>query len=459
MKDLPKEYIDEIRSIIGEDELNKYLSSLNLSINSGIVINMNKINEESLNKILNESVFTEKYKNKYYTYKKNDDFTIGKKLYHHMGIIYVQEPSSYEVINNLDINENFNFIDLCASPGGKSIDTILKQKSGIGILNEIDIKRCYTLKSNIERLGFINTIITNNKPSDFVDIYEGYFDLVICDVPCSGEGMFKKSDVAINNWSIDYVKFISSVQKEIINSAVKLVKDNGYLIYSTCTFSNLEDEDNVEYIINNYKDFKILKKVKLFPHNSDGEGQFYTILKKDIKNIIEVNENNLDIFNKNVFSKKENKDVRFSILKDYFYNNNIINSNLITKKEKDIIKVYYLNDDLYNEYKKLYKINIKYQGLLLGEIDKNGFIPSNELAHSSFISDFKYKIEIDEENANKYLKGEIIKINENIIKLNPKFNFDIKEYVILTYEKIGIGVGKLVDKNIKNLYPKGLRNL
>ena len=452
---LPKEYLEEIKLMIGEDELKKYLSSLNLPINSGIVINRNKINEELLYEILNDNKFIEKYKNKYYTYKKNNDLSIGKKIYHHMGLIYVQEPSSYEVINNLDIKENFNFIDLCASPGGKSIDTLLKQDKGIGILNEIDLKRCNTLKSNIERLGFTNTIITNNKPSDFIDIYENFFDLVLVDAPCSGEGMFKKSDIAINNWSIDYVKHISNVQKEIIDSAIKLVNDNGYLVYSTCTYSKYEDEDNTEYIISKYNDFKLIIKDKIFPHNSDGEGQYYSIFRRENKN-----KNGINVkTNKTLNINNKLKNEKIDILNKYFINYDILKSNIIINKIKEKILVYYLKDDLYNEYNRLSKLNIKYKGLLLGEIDKNGFIPSNELAHSYIIKDFKYKIEIDEDNANRYLKGELIQINENITKLNTSFDFSIKEYVILTYKRVGIGIGKIVDNKIKNLYPKGLRNL
>ena len=455
MLDLPKDFIEEIKKMIGEDNISKYLSSLDLPINSGIVINKNKVNDNILSNILKENNYKEKYKNKYYTFKKNDDFSIGKSLYHHMGLIYVQEPSSYEVINNLDLSGEFNFIDLCASPGGKSINAILKQNKGIGILNEIDVGRCQTLKSNIERMGFINTIITNNKPSDFVKIYDDYFDLVIVDAPCSGEGMFKKSDLAIKNWSSDYVEYISCIQKEIIDSAVKLVKNNGYLIYSTCTFSKKEDEDNIDYIINKFKDFKIIKKDKIFPYNSDGEGQFYCILKKY--------KNKSNDYNECIIKSNDNKHIVNRVLTNfldkYFENYSDLKGEFLLEKNKDITKVYFLNDDLCNEYKKFNSLSIKYKGLLIGEIDKNGFIPSNELAHTNIINNYIFRIEIDKNNAIRFLKGEVIDINDDIKRINQNFNFDLKEYIILTNNNIGIGIGKLVNKRIKNLYPKGLRNL
>ena len=458
MLNLPKDYIEEIKTIIGDDNIDKYLSSLDLPINSGIVINNKKINNNLLDEVLNKYKYVEKYKNKYYTYKKNDEYSIGKSLYHHMGLVYAQEPSSYEVIKNLDLNMNFKFIDLCASPGGKSIDTILKQNKGIGILNEIDPKRIQALKSNIERMGFINTIITNNKPCDFIDLYEEYFDLVIVDAPCSGEGMFKKSEIAIKNWSVDYVKYISSIQREIINVAVKLVNNNGYLVYSTCTFSIEEDEKNIDYIIKKFTDFIIIKQEKIFPYNSDGEGQFFCILKRSIDK-----SNNIDFENENISILNKNRnDIPTEIinaLKNYFNEEYLLSGRLVIDKIKNIYKIYYLNNDLYNEYIKLGSFNIKYKGLLLGELEKNNFIPSNELAHSEIINQYKYIIEIDEDSANRYLKGEVISINENIRVLNDRVDYNIKEYVILTYKNIGIGVGKLVDNKIKNLYPKGLRNL
>ena len=450
MINLPKDYIDEIKNIIGEDKLNEYLSSLELAINSGVVINDKKINDTLLKEVLNEYEYNEKYNNKYYTYKKNDEINIGKSIYHHMGLIYSQEPSSYEVINNLKINKDFNFIDLCASPGGKSIDTLLKQNNGICILNEIDSARCKILKSNIERMGFLNTIITNNNPNDFLDIYDGFFDLVIVDAPCSGEGMFKKSEIAIKNWSKNYVNYISGVQKEIIDVAVKLVNESGYLVYSTCTFSKKEDEDNVLYILNNYKDFSVVKNDKLFPHTSDGEGQFYCIFKK----------NTCDTQNHNKVDILYDVDTSIpNIISKYFKDLNYFKGEFIIEKNKEINYIYYLSHELIKELNKIKTLKVKYKGLLIGEYDKNGFIPSNELAHSNIINSYKYLVDIDKTSAYKYLNGEVINVNDDIKLLNKEFDFDKKEYVILTYKNVGIGVGKLVDKKIKNLYPKGLRNL
>ena len=233
MLNLSKEYINHIKALIGEENIKDYLASLDMQITNGIVINKEKIDNDILDELINNYKLKEKYNNKYYTYEKNDDYSIGKNIYHHMGVIYSQEPSSYEVINDLDIiSSNFNFIDLCASPGGKSINTLLKQNNGFGILNEIDNVRCQTLKSNIERMGFSNTIITNNNPKDFLEDFIDYFDIVIVDAPCSGEGMFRKSDIAIKNWSEDYVKYISSIQRDIIDVAINLVKPNGILIYT-----------------------------------------------------------------------------------------------------------------------------------------------------------------------------------------------------------------------------------
>ena len=199
MIDLNIDYINEIKSLIGEDNYIKYLSSLNDKVNRGLVINDKKlINANSVNEFFNnirkEFDLEDDKNTKYININSVENISIGKNISHHQGLIYSQEPSSYEVIKNLELPDNFKFIDLCASPGGKSIDTLLKLNKGFGVLNEIDNKRCNILKSNIERMGFINTIITNNDPKDFNEYFNGFFDLVILDVPCSGVGMFKKSE-------------------------------------------------------------------------------------------------------------------------------------------------------------------------------------------------------------------------------------------------------------------------
>ena len=457
MIDLNKDYINEIKSLIGEDNYIKYLSSLNDKVNRGLVINDKKlINANSVNEFFNNirKVFDlEDDKNtKYININNVENKSIGKNISHHQGLIYSQEPSSYEVIKNLELPDNFKFIDLCASPGGKSIDTLLKLNKGFGVLNEIDNKRCNILKSNIERMGFINTIITNNDPKDFNEYFNGFFDLVILDVPCSGEGMFKKSEEALLNWSLDYIKYINKIQKEIIDIGIKLLKKDGILVYSTCTFNHLEDEGNVEYILNNNKELVLLKQKKLFPHTFKGEGQFYAIFKNG--DGIKENEDIYHIDKKNVISSDKN----YKVLSDYFNNNIFNNGRVIYEKNNKNVEIYYIDNDSFIDIDMYKDLNVKYSGLYLGYINDNEFIPSNELAHSMKYKKYNYLIEINEKNANKYLSGEVIDVDDSMINMNKDFDFDKKQYVILTYNGIGIGIGRLVNNKIKNIYPKGLRN-
>ena len=457
MIDLNKDYINEIKSLIGEDNYIKYLSSLNDKVNRGLVINDKKlINANSVNEFFNnirkEFDIEDDKNTKYINIKNAENISIGKNISHHQGLIYSQEPSSYEVIKNLELPDNFKFIDLCASPGGKSIDTLLKLNKGFGVLNEIDNKRCNVLKSNIERMGFINTIITNNEPKDFNEYFYGFFDLVILDVPCSGEGMFKKSEEALLNWSIDYIKYIKKIQKEIIDIGIKLLKKDGILVYNTCTFNHLEDEENVEYILNSNKELVLLKQNKLFPHTFKGEGQFYAIFKNG--NGIKENDDIYHIDKNNVISgDKYNK-----VLRSYFKDNIFNDGRLIFKNNYKNEEIYYIDNDSLIDIDMYKDLNVKYLGLYLGYINDNEFIPSNELAHSMKYKEYNNLIEINEKNANKYLLGEVIDVDDSMINMNKDFDFDKKQYVILTYNGIGLGIGRSVNNKIKNLYPKGLRN-
>jgi len=167
----------------------------------------------------------------------------GKHAYHEAGVYYIQEPSAMSPVSYLNVKKGDKVLDLCASPGGKSTQ-IASMLGGEGILvsNEIDKKRAQILSLNIERCGIKNALVTNMDPSKMSDIFEGYFDKILVDAPCSGEGMFRKNDEAIKNWSPENVTMCAVRQAEILKEAVKMLALGGRLVYSTCTFAPEEDE-------------------------------------------------------------------------------------------------------------------------------------------------------------------------------------------------------------------------
>ena len=176
--------------------------------------------------------------------------TPGKHPYHEAGVYYIQEPSAMAPVSFLDTKPGEKILDLCAAPGGKSTQ-IAARLNGEGILvtNEIDRKRAMILSLNIERMGITNALVTNMSPDKLSQIFEGYFDKIIVDAPCSGEGMFRKNDEAWNQWSPENVRICAKRQKDILDNAVMMLAPGGRLVYSTCTFAPEEDEESVLYLL------------------------------------------------------------------------------------------------------------------------------------------------------------------------------------------------------------------
>ena len=220
---------------------------------------------------------------------------VGNHPLHHAGAFYVQDPSAMATASAVTFWEGMKCLDLCASPGGKSTQ-IASQigKSGFLVSNEINPSRCKTLCGNIERMGFGNTQVTNADPKRIAAWYPRFFDLTVVDAPCSGEGMFRKYDNACDEWSEGAPAYCASRQKEILRYAQETVADGGMLLYSTCTFSEEENEQVVAWFLETYPDFtlqdlpKRLQKVsvggvgmeqarRFYPHLAAGEGQFVAL--------------------------------------------------------------------------------------------------------------------------------------------------------------------------------------
>ncbi|WP_026526556.1 RsmB/NOP family class I SAM-dependent RNA methyltransferase [Butyrivibrio sp. VCD2006] len=174
----------------------------------------------------------------------------GKHPFHEAGLYYIQEPSAMAPVHYLDPKPGEKILDLCAAPGGKSTQIACRMNGeGILVTNEIDKKRAQILSLNIERLGIRNALVTNMRPEKLSEIFEGYFDKILVDAPCSGEGMFRKNDEAIDNWSLENVALCAKRQKDILIEAVKMLAPGGRLVYSTCTFAPEEDELQVHNLI------------------------------------------------------------------------------------------------------------------------------------------------------------------------------------------------------------------
>ena len=177
-------------------------------------------------------------------------------------------------------------LDLCAAPGGKSTQIACKlEGKGILITNEINKDRAKILSLNIERLGISNAMVLNESSEHLAEYFYGYFDKILVDAPCSGEGMFRKNDNAADEWSVENVILCAKRQAEILDNAAAMLVPGGTLVYSTCTFSKEENEDNIEAFLNRHDDFKCELMKRLFPHEVKGEGHFLCVLKRDGENV------------------------------------------------------------------------------------------------------------------------------------------------------------------------------
>lgn len=232
---------------------------------------------------------------------------IGNHPLHHAGAFYVQDPGAMATLHALPIKKGWHVADFCAAPGGKASQlSAYVGEEGLVLANEIDHGRCKALAGNFERLGVRNVLLTNTDSASISSWYPCFFDLVLVDAPCSGEGMFRKYDHARSEWSEENVLSCAKLQREILDHAAAAVKNGGYLLYSTCTFSLEENEKNVDSFLFRHPDFCVqsisdalipytaegiafegalhpdaLRLTRRFyPHIAMGEGQYIALFKK-----------------------------------------------------------------------------------------------------------------------------------------------------------------------------------
>ena len=213
--------------------------------------------------------------------------------YYAAGLYYMQEPSAMLPVAALEIPDGARVLDMCAAPGGKSSQLAIKLNGrGLLVANETERSRAAVLRENIVRLGYRNALVTNFRPDRVAAVFGGYFDVVVVDAPCSGEGMLRKEPQAALDWSEANVRACAARQKEIIACADKCLKEGGTLLYSTCTFSAAEDEDVARHILSlGYEVVNLPASVvsdgvtdglgyRFYPHRVRGEGQYFCLFRK-----------------------------------------------------------------------------------------------------------------------------------------------------------------------------------
>ena len=412
--DLIMDFKEHLYQSLPKNEVDLLIDSFNSEDKHAVLLNLEKISDEEFLKEF-PNVIPHPVVKHAYIYDK-DEYPLGKHIYHELGYYYLQEPSAMVVSSLIDFEEDDLVLDMCTAPGGKSIQASFKMHNkGLIISNDLSFSRCGLISNNEERLGIKNIIIINNDLSNIYQRYINTFDKIILDAPCSGSGMFRKDDKMMKDWSINKVYKFQEIQKQLINIAYQMLKPGGVLSYSTCSYSKEEDEDVVQYLLDN-SDAELVNidslmcgyinplspiGIRLMPSHFPGEGQYICQIRKPGSSHKTTFKSETKMVNGFQFKIENSIDLPLANIYRYGVK--------VGEKRKDVFRY-----DLH--YARTLKAN---------EMDT---------------------IELTLEELKKYLAG------EQLNKTNP-----YKGYVLLTYKNNAIDIAKSDTRVIKNYYPKGLR--
>ncbi|HWR23935.1 MAG TPA: RsmF rRNA methyltransferase first C-terminal domain-containing protein [Feifaniaceae bacterium] len=359
---------------------------------------------------------------------------IGAHPLHRAGLFYMQEPSAMRAAALLKPTPGMRVLDLCAAPGGKAgqLAAYLKGR-GILVANEVVPSRAAVLTGTLERLGVRNALVTNMQPEPLCNILKGYFDAVLVDAPCSGEGMFRKEPQAIADWSVSHVEACALRQAGILDAAAAALRRGGRLVYSTCTFSKEENEDTVRAFLARHPEFAPLHEERHFPHTGVGEGHFIALLQK------EGGDEQPDFPAASI--KPLSKEVKAAW--EAFV------EQTMTEPPEGVPlllpdgRLMLLPEEMPANFDRLFLRNA---GVHAAD-DKNGrFTPAHALALAYPAEAFRLKIELDEEELTAYFLGNTLNIPE-----------EGTGFAAVLAKGHPVGWGKVVQEVLKNHYPKGLR--
>ena len=409
------DFLNHLKSYLSEEEIARLAASLEEKSEHALLLNTEKMNEETLLSLYPSLKKHPVVKNAF-IYDK-DELDLGKSIYHELGCFYLQEPSAMLPAFLLSPKEGDLILDLCAAPGGKSMQaSLLMNNKGLIIANDISKQRAFSIVENAERLGRGNLLITNNDFSLIYDKYLNAFDKIILDAPCSGSGMFRKDNKMQEDWSIQKVYKNAEIQKSLILTAYQMLKPGGTMVYSTCSFSYEEDEEVINYLLANtdasmkeipdnplfYRSKNNGHGIHLLPFLFPGEGHYVALINKP-----------------GTLVKKDNK--QYYTAKEKFGDYLFLISTPFSTKSLNAIRY----------------------GVKVGQVDKNDIRYDYHFAR--YKNDFEPSLEIDLKTLVKYYQGETIN------KVFPK------GYVLVKYQGINVDIAKSDGRIIKNRLPKGLR--
>lgn len=446
---LPEKFLEKMKDLL-KNEYKAFLESYNNKKYQGLRINTLKISVEDFVKISPFKLTPIPWCKDGFYYE--EEKRPAKHPYYHAGLYYIQEPSAMAPVGILKPNPKEKVLDLCAAPGGKSVQIASYLKGeGVLVTNDINMKRVKALIKNIELYGVKNSIVTNESPEKLAKYFSKYFDKILIDAPCSGEGMFRKDPSMIKSWEKHDDIYYAPIQRDIMANIPNMIKSQGHILYSTCTFSPEENEKVIKDFIDANEGFKIIdipknhgfskgksewaqddKRVemcaRLWPHKLDGEGHFLSFMETSLED-----HKSIKTYNRKVKPTKE------------FYD--FVNLNLNIELE-GAFEVH--NDQLYllpKEVPNLKGLKVLRSGWMLGTYKKNRFEPSHALAMGLRYEDAKRVVNFhrDDGEVIKYLKGETLNINGE------------KGWTLVCVDGFPLGWAKQTGNILKNHYPASWR--
>lgn len=460
MPKLPEDFKEKYTRLLGKSRAQQFFNSINDSPKSAFRVNSLK-------------------ENYCVSYEQEKEVSGVSKAYYGKingqdpawvsGAVYSQEPTAMFPALFVEARPGQKVLDLCAAPGGKST-AISEQLKGEGLLvaNEISHARAKVLRENLERWGTTNSLIVSEKAEKLAQCFPHYFDKILVDAPCSGEGMFRKNPQAIKYWSQNYVLLCQKRQKEILNFAVQMLKPEGEIVYSTCTYSPEENEQIVSWLSQKFNltimplnvkthaiahghpewadnNPDLIKTVRFWPTADLGEGQFAAKLKLSPNVVVQAK------ISPNQKKKKKRRPQKEALTKSEIQ---LIAEVLDKFNLPAAIKNWRLNSRVRNNHVFIpalsdsanLHLQILANGVELGMLKKNRFEPGHQLAMVLAEQKQNRVVELSRENYLKYLHGETLRTQANETG-----------FVLVSRQNFILGFGKISNHIIKNYYPKGLR--
>ena len=455
---LPASFVEKMKILLGE-EFDSYIKCYDEKRWYGLRVNTKKISVEEFQKICPFEIEPIPWIENGFYYD-GENVQAAKHPYYFAGLYYLQEPSAMTPANRLPIEPGDKVLDVCAAPGGKATELGAKlQGEGVLIANDISNSRAKGLLKNIEVFGIGNVLVLSEEPGKLEDYFPEYFDKILIDAPCSGEGMFRKDKKMVKAWEEHGPAFFAKIQRSIVTQAARMLKPGGLILYSTCTFDPEENEGTIEYLKEQFPEFEIKdivpyegfasgkpevtksqdvdfeKTVRIWPHKLHGEGHYLALLQKGEskkeqstqktkEKIKKVPEEILEFF------KSVDWEMDWSRLEIYSE------------------KVYYMPEEIPD----VKGLRFLRTGLYLGDLKKNRFEPSQSLAMCLKKEEYKncVSISVEDERVIKYLKGETIDVDDLV---QPK----MKGWTLVLVDGYPLGWGKLANGTLKNKYLPGWR--